>query len=211
VILPDDIIIETTWVHLNTLLSLQRQVTFAGHDTVQVHPNRLYNLLPAILVSIVAFMFGRGALRAVRMTGIRASAALLTCVVFASTAEAACEHAGCRHYPRSKEVWHQFVNTVPCPIQVTEDGECREIIDHFIPLCLGGPDAMQNLWWEDPQRSYWKDEIERNACRTMRQVERAGNDPHGRRAVVDRYLRAVEAMGGEERARAERSLQELRD
>ncbi len=37
--------------------------------------------------------------------------------------------------------------------------------DHKIPLCLGGPDTFDNVWYEDYAESLIKDRAERNACR----------------------------------------------
>ena len=60
-----------------------------------------------------------------------------------------------------------FRDTSPCPSAGLTHGHCPEAADHFIALCLGGPDSMANLWWEDRKRSHVKDDIERGACHAM--------------------------------------------
>ena len=37
--------------------------------------------------------------------------------------------------------------------------------DHRVPLCLGGPDTRDNVWYEPLAEAHEKDIAERNACR----------------------------------------------
>ncbi len=37
--------------------------------------------------------------------------------------------------------------------------------DHRVPLCLGGTDTPENVWYEPTVESFLKDDAERNACR----------------------------------------------
>lgn len=42
------------------------------------------------------------------------------------------------------------------------------VVDHIIPLCAGGPDAVENLQWQARAASYRKDTFERQLCREMK-------------------------------------------
>jgi hypothetical protein len=89
---------------------------------------------------------------------------LLAAVAIAKTVAAAYDDSTCYRYPGSSEVLRLFRETTPCPSTGSTQGGCPEIANHFIPLCLGGPDTVANLWWEERERSYIKDEIEQSAC-----------------------------------------------
>lgn len=41
------------------------------------------------------------------------------------------------------------------------------VADHMIPLCLGGPDTVDNLKWQKEDASYAKDAFERALCKEM--------------------------------------------
>lgn len=43
------------------------------------------------------------------------------------------------------------------------------VIDHEIPLCAGGRDAVSNMRWEPVRESYIKDKYERALCVAMKQ------------------------------------------
>lgn len=43
------------------------------------------------------------------------------------------------------------------------------VVDHKIPLCAGGPDAVTNMQWQDAASSYRKDIFERALCVAMKQ------------------------------------------
>lgn len=42
------------------------------------------------------------------------------------------------------------------------------VIDHIIPLCAGGVDALTNLQWQERQASYRKDVYEQQLCAALR-------------------------------------------
>lgn len=44
------------------------------------------------------------------------------------------------------------------------------VVDHAIPLCAGGPDAIPNLRWQERQASYRKDIFERQLCADMHRL-----------------------------------------
>jgi hypothetical protein len=75
-------------------------------------------------------------------------------------------------------------------------------VDYFLPVCLGGTGEAANVWLEEPQRSFRKDDIEGRSCYFMRQIERDGNDPRARDEAITEYLENIADMGGEEAKRA---------
>jgi hypothetical protein len=69
------------------------------------------------------------------------------------------------HYPRTKHASHprtetieikqsrqarsEFVRTHPCPSTGKTSGSCRGyVVDHVVPLELGGVDAPSNMRWQ---------------------------------------------------------------
>lgn len=42
------------------------------------------------------------------------------------------------------------------------------VVDHIIPLCAGGRDAVVNMQWQEQQLSYAKDQFERALCKAMK-------------------------------------------
>ena len=42
------------------------------------------------------------------------------------------------------------------------------VIDHVVPMCAGGPDAVANLQWQEAAASYRKDVFERALCMAMK-------------------------------------------
>ncbi len=67
---------------------------------------------------------------------------------------------------RSKSVIRQFKAAHPCPSTALPHGPCPGwIIDHIVPLCLGGADALNNLQWQTIADARTKDRSERAACR----------------------------------------------
>lgn len=121
------------------------------------------------------------------------------------SARAACEDGRCREYPRDPAVTRAFTLAVPCPATGETGHRCPGYIrDHFIPLCAGGPDAVENLWWEDIARAAEKDRRELQLCHRLRTIERHGDDPALRQRAMALYLRDVQAMGGDEAAAAAR-------
>jgi hypothetical protein len=53
----------------------------------------------------------------------------------------------------------QFKNQTGYP-----NGRKGFVVDHQLPLCLGGPDAVTNMAWEPVAESYVKDKYERRMC-----------------------------------------------
>jgi len=42
------------------------------------------------------------------------------------------------------------------------------VVDHIVPLCAGGADAVRNLQWQATAASYQKDVFERRLCAALR-------------------------------------------
>ena len=80
---------------------------------------------------------------------------LLLIWVSVGTVEAACVH----HPQRSSPVRRQFLRQAGFP-----HGRPGYVVDHIVPLCLGGPDALTNLQWQRVTDARRKDRQERAAC-----------------------------------------------
>jgi hypothetical protein len=73
------------------------------------------------------------------------------------------------HAHRSTAARHAFVRTHPCPATQLPRLPCPGwIIDHIVPLCLGGPDRPTNMQWQTRRDSLIKDASERRACQKSR-------------------------------------------
>ena len=66
---------------------------------------------------------------------------------------------------RSRILIRQFAIATGYP-----NGRPGYVVDHQIPLCAGGPDAMENLQWQEVTESYKKDVFERELCRDMHRL-----------------------------------------
>jgi hypothetical protein len=54
----------------------------------------------------------------------------------------------------------------PCPATGERRGSCPGyVVDHVVPLCAGGPDAVGNLQWQTIADGKTKDREERRLCR----------------------------------------------
>lgn len=63
-----------------------------------------------------------------------------------------------------------FKKDHPCPATGTA-GTCNGwVVDHVIPLCLGGPDTPANMKWQTKTESYLKDVFEREMCEMKRKL-----------------------------------------
>jgi hypothetical protein len=59
----------------------------------------------------------------------------------------------------------------PCPATNLTKGACPNyVVDHIIPLCIGGLDAPTNMQWQDKPTSLIKDKLEWEACRKYRKT-----------------------------------------
>jgi hypothetical protein len=57
----------------------------------------------------------------------------------------------------------------PCPATQLTKGACPGyVVDHIIPLCIGGPDEPRNLQWQSKSVSLSKDKLEWEVCRKYR-------------------------------------------
>ena len=81
---------------------------------------------------------------------------LLLCWLSLGTVDAACVHHPIRH----RAVQRQFLRQTGYP-----HGRPGYVVDHIVPLCLGGPDAVSNMQWSALAESYVKDKQERALCR----------------------------------------------
>lgn len=62
---------------------------------------------------------------------------------------------------RSREVTRAFQRLHPCPANGSRWRKCPGWIkDHIIPLCLGGPDSVDNMQWQTVADAKAKDRIE---------------------------------------------------
>jgi hypothetical protein len=62
---------------------------------------------------------------------------------------------------RSRAVRREFMREHPCPSTGLTRGRCPGyVVDHRIPLCKGGPDAVWNLQWQELTDSRVKDRWE---------------------------------------------------
>lgn len=60
----------------------------------------------------------------------------------------------------------QFRKLNACPATGLFIGPCAGyVVDHIIPLCIGGPDEPRNMQWQERGASYRKDALEREVCR----------------------------------------------
>lgn len=67
---------------------------------------------------------------------------------------------------RSSSVRRQFQLIQPCPATHSTVGPCPGwVVDHQIPLCAGGRDALSNMQWQRAHEAKLKDIQERAQCR----------------------------------------------
>ena len=59
-----------------------------------------------------------------------------------------------------------------CPATGKFTGACPGwVVDHIIPLCLGGPDEPRNMQWQDKAASLAKDRLEWETCRKTKKCQ----------------------------------------
>lgn len=72
---------------------------------------------------------------------------------------------------RDPRVVREFKRLQPCPATGKPRGRCPGwVIDHVVPLCAGGADAIENLQWQPRDESINKDVIERRWCRQQKRL-----------------------------------------
>jgi hypothetical protein len=76
---------------------------------------------------------------------------------------------------RSRAAIRAFRVDHPCPITGQVTGPCRSgsermVVDHIVPLCLGGADAPSNMRWQEYRQSRDKDRAELALCRWVRRA-----------------------------------------
>jgi hypothetical protein len=70
---------------------------------------------------------------------------------------------------RSEAVKGAFKHSHPCPTTGKTIGPCPGyVIDHIVPLCASGPDAVYNMQWQTTEQSKEKDRWERKECTAFR-------------------------------------------
>lgn len=65
--------------------------------------------------------------------------------------------------PRSRSLIRRFARETGYP-----NGRPGYVVDHKIPLCAGGPDALPNLQWQELVESKVKDRFELQLCRDLK-------------------------------------------
>lgn len=74
---------------------------------------------------------------------------------------------------RDPQVRAAFLKSHPCPATGKNSGACPGyVVDHVIPLCAGGADAVANMVWQELAASKIKDAHEMALCADIRK-ERA--------------------------------------
>lgn len=72
-------------------------------------------------------------------------------------------------YARSKKVLREFVKQQACPSTGQHRLPCTGYhMDHIIPLCAGGADAVENLQWITKEAHKAKTRIDVRECRAMK-------------------------------------------
>jgi len=68
-------------------------------------------------------------------------------------------------YARDAKQVRAFRAAHPCPATGKPSGPCPGwVVDHVVPLCLGGADTPANMQWQERQESLKKDVLEWRAC-----------------------------------------------
>lgn len=76
---------------------------------------------------------------------------------------------------RSRAALNEFARHNPCPSSgVPRYSHCvGYVVDHIIPLCLGGEDAPSNMQWQTIAAAKEKDVTEKRDCACFRKTGRA--------------------------------------
>lgn len=72
---------------------------------------------------------------------------------------------------RNPAVRAAFMRQHPCPSTGKRIGACPGyVVDHVIPLCIGGPDSVRNMQWQTREDALEKDKLEWKQCRAKRKA-----------------------------------------
>lgn len=74
---------------------------------------------------------------------------------------------------RNPAVIREFKRLNPCPATGKIQKSCPGyVVDHVVPLCAGGADAVSNLQWQSKAAGLQKDKLEWWVCRRMKQCSK---------------------------------------
>lgn len=77
---------------------------------------------------------------------------------------------------RSPAAVREFRRHNACPSTGAFSGPCpNHVVDHIMPLCLGGPDHPRNMQWQTRTDSYRKDVLEREVCRLAKKCNNSAS------------------------------------
>lgn len=72
---------------------------------------------------------------------------------------------------RSNAVRYAFAKANTCPSTGKAGLPCPGyVIDHIVPLCAGGADAVGNMQWQTVMNGKLKDAFERRACACLKKA-----------------------------------------
>lgn len=72
---------------------------------------------------------------------------------------------------RSAAAVREFKRASPCPVTGKATGACPGwVVDHVVPLCIGGADKPDNMQWQTGSAAKSKDRDEWRACRELRKT-----------------------------------------
>jgi len=98
-------------------------------------------------------------------SGKSVTARVAACVLIAVTAGSG--GAG----ERSAAAVREFKRASPCPVTGKAIGACPGwVVDHVVPLCIGGADKPVNMQWQTVPGAKSKDRDEWRACRELRKT-----------------------------------------
>jgi len=66
---------------------------------------------------------------------------------------------------RSAAVRREFMKKSGHP-----NGWAGHVVDHVVPLCAGGPDAVENMQWQRADVALQKDRYEKALCQAMKKL-----------------------------------------
>ena len=75
---------------------------------------------------------------------------------------------------RSAAARAEFLRLKPCPVAAAGRRCPGYVVDHVVPLCLGGLDVPANMQWQTVEEGREKDKAEHAMCRLRRREAGAG-------------------------------------